>query len=59
MFEVTEDNYQSFLTHHGLNHECCEYVIRQYDNTEAYHSLLGVKVWVEASKIALKKSVDQ
>ncbi len=53
MFEVTKDNYQTFLTMHGLDIECAERVISMYDNTENYHTLLSVKLWVEASKFVV------
>jgi len=53
MFEVTKDNYHTFLTMHGLDIECAERVISMYDNTENYHTLLSVKLWVEASKFVV------
>ena len=54
MFEVTEDNYHTFLTLHGQNLECAERVILQYDNTESYFKLQSVRLWVEASKMFVK-----
>jgi hypothetical protein len=56
MFEVTEDNYHMFLTLHGLNPECAQMVIDRYDNTEGYHTLQSVRLWVDASKMVLKKA---
>jgi hypothetical protein len=53
MFEVTKDNYHTFLTLHGLDTECALRVVSQYDNTEGYHNLLSVRLWVEASKFVL------
>jgi len=53
MFEVTKDNYHTFLTFHGMNPEVAEYVINQYDNTEGYHNLMSVRLWVEASKFVV------
>lgn len=53
MFEVTKDNYHTFLTLHGLDIECAERVISMYNNTENYHTLLSVKLWVEASKFVV------
>jgi hypothetical protein len=54
MLEVTEDNYNQFLTLHGLRKDCAEIVVAQYDNTENYHNLISVRQWVEASKYVLK-----
>lgn len=56
MFEVTVDNYHTFLTHHGLDPECAKWVVDKHDNTENYHNLLSVRLWVEASKIVLKEA---
>lgn len=54
MIEVTEDNYHTFLTYHGLNIDVARYVVDSYDNTDSYKSLEAVRVWVEASKIVIK-----
>lgn len=54
MFEVNEDNYHTFLTLHGQDPECAKMVVDKYDNTEGYHTLLSVRLWVEASKMVLK-----
>ena len=54
MTEVTEENYHTFLTLHGLTKECAELVVQNYDNTEGYHNNESVRVWVEASKFVLK-----
>jgi hypothetical protein len=53
MYEVTKDNYHMFLTYNGMHPESAEWVVRMYDNTENYHNLLSVKLWVEASKFVL------
>jgi hypothetical protein len=53
MFEVTEDNYHTFLTLHGHDPECARLVIDKWDNTEGYHNLQSVRLWVEASKMVL------
>jgi hypothetical protein len=53
MIEVTKDNYHTFLTFHGLNVESAQWVVSRYDNTENYHNLLSVKLWVEASKFVV------
>ena len=54
MFEVTEENYHTFLTLHGMDLECASWVVQKYDNTENYHNLMSVKLWVDASKMLLK-----
>ena len=54
MFNVTEDNYHTFLTFHGLNPECAKMVVDKYDNTEEYHNMQSVRLWVDASKMVLK-----
>lgn len=53
MYEVTKDNYHIFLTYNGLHPETAAYVVRMHDNTENYHTLMSVKLWVEASKFVL------
>ncbi len=54
MFEVTEDNYHIFLTYHGFDPECAQMVVDKHDNTEGYHNLQSVRLWVDASKMVLK-----
>lgn len=54
MLEVTEDNYYTFLTFHGLDPECAQWVIDKHDNTDNYHNMQSVKQWVDASKMVLK-----
>lgn len=56
MFEVTDENYHTFLTWHGMDPECAMWVIERHDNTDNYHNLIGVRQWVEASKMVLKHS---
>lgn len=53
MFNVTEDNYHTFLTFHGLDTECAKMVVDKYDNTEEYHNMQSVRLWVDASKMVL------
>jgi hypothetical protein len=52
MFEVTEENYHEFLTYHGYDPEVAQWVVENHD---ANSSLASVRLWVEASKIVLKK----
>jgi hypothetical protein len=54
MFEVTEDNYHTFLTSHGLDPECAKWIVEKYDNTDGYHNILSVRLWVDASKVVIK-----
>jgi hypothetical protein len=54
MIEVTEENYLTFLVPHGQCPDCAERVVARHDNTEGYHTLIGVRLWVEASKMVLK-----
>lgn len=53
MFEVTKDNYHIFLTWHGMDPEVAAYVVETYDNTDGYHTIGSVRIWVEASKFVL------
>ena len=53
MYEVTKDNYHTFLTFHGMNPEVAEWVVEQWDNSEGYHTLMAVRIWVEASKFVI------
>jgi hypothetical protein len=53
MFEVTKDNYHTFLTFHGMNPEVAEWVVERWDNSEGYHTLMAVRIWVEASKFVI------
>ncbi len=55
MFEVTKDNYRDFLTWHGQDPEVAQWVIDQHDNTEGYHKIGSVRLWVDASKMLLKE----
>jgi hypothetical protein len=54
MFEVTKDNYHTFLTWHGMDPEVAEYVVDTYDKSENYHKHLSVRLWVEASKYVIR-----
>jgi hypothetical protein len=53
MFEVTKDNYHTFLTWHGMDPEVAEYVVETYDGTDGYKELASVRLWVEASKFVI------
>lgn len=53
MFEVTKDNYHTFLSYHGMHPETAAWVVEQFDNTESYRTLGSVRLWVEASKFVL------
>ena len=53
MFEVSKDNYHTFLTWHGMDPEVAEYVIEMYDGSDGYKTLKSVYLWVEASKFVL------
>jgi hypothetical protein len=51
MFEVTKENYRQYLTWHGHDPEVAQWVIDNYDNSQ----LASVRLWVEASRMVLKK----
>jgi hypothetical protein len=53
MFEVTKDNYHTFLTWHGMDPEVAEYVVEMYDKSENYLMHSSVRLWVEASKYVI------
>jgi hypothetical protein len=53
MFEVTEDNYRDFLTWHGHDVEVAQWIV---DNHDANSPLASVRLWIEASKMVLKKN---
>jgi hypothetical protein len=53
MFEVTKENYHTFLTWHGMDPEVAEYVVEMYDNSENYLMHSSVRLWVEASKYVI------
>lgn len=53
MFEVTKNNYHTFLSSHGMHPEAAEWVVAKYDNTETYHKMKSVYLWVEASKMVI------
>jgi hypothetical protein len=55
IFEVNEDNYHKFLTYHGHDPWVAKKVVEKYDNPES-RKLGSVRLWVDASKIALKKA---
>jgi hypothetical protein len=54
IYEVTEDNYQQFLTYHGRTVSCAQYVVDTHDKTDNYYKLKSVYLWVEASKMVIK-----
>jgi len=53
MFEVTKDNYHTFLTWHGMDPEVAQWVVDAWDNTDGYRTLGSVRLWVEASKFVV------
>jgi hypothetical protein len=53
MFEVTEDNYHQYLTWHGHDPEAAQWVV---DNYDANSPMMSVRLWIEASKMVLKKN---
>ena len=53
MFEVTEENYHIFLTYHGMDPEVAQHVVDAYADTEAYHSMKSVQLWVDASRMVI------
>jgi hypothetical protein len=53
MFEVTKENYHTFLTWHGMDPEVAEYVVEMYDKSENYRMHSSVRLWVEASKYVI------
>jgi hypothetical protein len=53
MFEVTKENYHTFLTWHGMDPEVAEYVVEMYDKSENYLMHSSVRLWVEASKYVI------
>ena len=53
MFEVTEENYRDFLTWHGHDVEVAQWVVETQD---ANSPLASVRLWIEASKMVLKKN---
>jgi hypothetical protein len=55
MFEVTKQNYHIFLTHHGMNVEVAQYVIKKYYNSENYKNMLSVRLWVDASRMLIRE----
>lgn len=54
LYSVTEDNYHIFLTYHGRDPEVARDVVERYDNEE-YRQLIGICLWVDASKMVLEK----
>jgi hypothetical protein len=52
MFEVTEENYRQYLTWHGHDPEVAQWVVENHD---ANSPLASVRLWIEASKMVLKK----
>lgn len=54
MYEVTEENYRQYLSYHGQTVDCCKWVIEQFGNSDGYHTIRSVRLWVDASKMFLK-----
>lgn len=55
MFEVTKENYHIFLAHHGMHVETAMWVVKNYYQSENYHKLQSVRLWVDASKMLLRE----
>jgi hypothetical protein len=55
MFEVTKENYHEFLTYHGMNVEVAYSVVKMWYNTENYHNIKSVQIWVDASRFLLRE----
>lgn len=55
MFEVTKENYHTFLTWHGMDPEVAQWVVDHWGNTEGYRTMGSVRLWVDASKMLLKE----
>jgi hypothetical protein len=55
MFEVTKENYLQFLTYHGRDPQVAKRVVDQYYNTESYHKIGSVRLWVDASLMVLNE----
>lgn len=54
MFEVTKENFHIFLTSHGMNVQVAQNVVDKWYNTDNYHNMLSVRLWVDASKMLLR-----
>tara|TARA_R110000868_G_scaffold370216_1_gene633703 strand:+ start:330 stop:506 length:177 start_codon:yes stop_codon:yes gene_type:complete len=54
MFEVTKENFHTFLTSHGMNVEVALWVVEKYQDSDNYRNLLSVRLWVDASKMLLR-----
>jgi hypothetical protein len=55
MYEVTKDNYHTFLTWHGMDPEVAEWVVQNWADTEGYRTMGSVRLWVDASRMLLKE----
>jgi len=53
MFEVTKENYHTFLSYHGLNPSVAKRVVEQFADTDAYKNNGSVRLWVDASRMVL------
>lgn len=47
------------LTYHGKTRECCEWVIKDYENRDDLANNLTIQSWVQASKERLKELDEQ
>lgn len=54
MFEVTEENYHQYLIFHSQTYESCNWVINQFGDSESYHTMMSVRLWVDACKMFLE-----
>ena len=55
MFEVTKENYHTFLSYHGMNIEVAKVIVDKYSDSENYKNLLSVRLWVDASRMLIKE----
>ena len=53
MTEITTENYHKYLSYHGCDVEVAHWVVENYDNSEAYHTMGSVRDWVEASRVVI------
>jgi hypothetical protein len=55
MTKITKENYLKFLTYHGRDPEVAKWVVKNYHNTDAYHKIGSVRIWVDASLMVLNE----
>lgn len=55
MFEVTGENYHTFLSYHGMNIGVAQIIVDKYSDSENYKNLLSVRLWVDASRMLIRE----